>query len=82
MELSAEILAHYLAQEKAQVLFPNLQMNAKEIIEMRCYQALCQIQSILQDETIEDEDCLVKIEEIIHTIEEIGGDCGNRHDFG
>ena len=82
MELSTEILAHYLAQQDAQILFPNLQMNAKEIIDLRCYQALKQIQHILQDETLEDKECLIKIEEIVHTIEEIGGDCGNRHDFG
>lgn len=82
MELSEEILAHYLAQENAQILFPDLQINAKEIVELRCYQALCQIQSILQNETLGDEDCLIKIEEIVHTIEEIGGNCGSRHDFG
>lgn len=82
MELSEEILAHYLAQENAQILFPDLQINAKEIVELRCYQALCQIQSILQNETLGDEDCLIKIEEIVHTIEEIGCSCGSRHDFG
>ena len=36
MELSKEILAYYLAQENAQILFPNLQLNAKEIVEIVC----------------------------------------------
>ena len=40
MDLYVEILAHYLSQENAHVVFPNLQLNSKEIVEMQCYQAL------------------------------------------
>lgn len=82
MELSTEILAHYLAQEKARIYFPDLQMNATEIVQLQCYQALQQIQKILQDETLEDDACLTRIDQIIQVLEEIGGDCGCRHDFG
>ena len=44
MKLSVEILAHFLAQEKAQVIFPQLQLNAEKIVEMQCYQTLRKIQ--------------------------------------
>ena len=82
MELLVEILAHYLAQKDAQILFPDLKLTGKEIIELQSYQALQQIQHILQDETLDDEMCLIRIEKIIQSIEDIGGNCGSRHDFG
>ena len=56
MELYVEILAHYLAQENARLVFPDLQLNAKEIVELRCYQALCQIQKIVRDDSLEEQD--------------------------
>ena len=82
MELYKEILAHYLAQEDAQIVFPDLQLTAKEIVEMQCYQALCRIKNILHDDTLEDDACFLKIEEIICTFEVLGSNGGNRHDFG
>ncbi len=82
MNLSTEILAHFLAQENAQILFPDLKIDAKEIINLQCYQALCKIQQIIQDNTLGDEECFMKIEEIIYAIEAIGGNGGSRHDFG
>lgn len=81
MKLSAEILARFLAQENAQILFPDLKIDAKEIINLQCYQALCRIQQIIQDDTLEDKECFIRIEEIIYAIEAIGGDVGGRHDF-
>lgn len=82
MKLYTEILAHYLSQENAQILFPDLQLNAKEIVEMQCFQALHKIKDILHDDTLEDDECFLKIEEIIYTFEELGSNGGNRHDFG
>lgn len=81
MNLSREILAYYLAQQYAEILFPNLQMNAKEIIELQCYQTLQKIQHILQDNRIDDEECFIRIEEIVCALEDIGINCGNRHNF-
>lgn len=81
MNLSREILAHYLAQQYAEILFPNLQMNAKEIIELQCYQTLQKIQQIIQDNRIDDEECFIRIEEIVCALEDIGINCGSRHNF-
>ena len=81
MELNVEILAHYLAQEKAHILFPDLKLNSKEILEMQCYQALCQIQQIVRDDTLEDPECFESIERIICVFEQMGSNGGSRHDF-
>ena len=82
MKLYAEILAHYLSQEDAQFIFPDLHLNAAAIVEMQCYQTLCQIKAIIQDETLEDAECFMKIEQIICALEGIGANGGTRHDFG
>lgn len=81
MELYVEILARYLSKKDAQIVFPDLQLNAKEIVEQKCYQALCRIKDVIQDDTLEDAECFMQIEEIICALEEIGSDGGNRHEF-
>lgn len=82
MEIYAEILAHFLSKQKAQILFPNLQFNAAEIVAQQSYLTLCQIKSIIADGTIDDAECFQRIEEIVCALEEIGVDGGGRHDFG
>lgn len=82
MKLNADILAHYLAREDAQIIFPQLKLNAEEIAQLECYQILCRIQQIVRDDTLEDRECFERIERIICALEEIGGNGGSRHDFG
>ena len=82
MELNVEILAHFLTQENAQIIFPELKLNAAEIVEMQCYQTLRKIREIVRDETLEDAECFERIERIVCAFEAIGSDGGNRHDFG
>lgn len=40
-------LSKFLAGEKAQILFPNLNLDAKEIVELECYRALHEIKAII-----------------------------------
>lgn len=82
MKLNVEILAYFLAKENAQILFPNLQLNATEIMELQCYQALYEIREIVRDDTLDDAECFDRIERVICTLESIGSNGGNRHDFG
>lgn len=49
---------------------------------MECYQALRKIRAIIEDDSFEDRDCFMKIEEIVRLFEELGSDGGSRHDFG
>ena len=82
MKLDAEILAHLLSQENAQIIFPDLQLNAATLVEMQCYQTLCKIQKIVRDESLDDIECFERIEQTICEFEAIGSDGGTRHDFG
>lgn len=82
MELYAEILAHFLSTCKAQIIFPDLCLNTKEIMEQECYRTLCRIIAIVKDGALDDAACFQKIEEIVCALEDIGIDGGSRHDFG
>ncbi len=82
MQLYVEILRNLLAGEETHVVFPNLKMNPKEIIEIESYKALQKIKEILEDDSLEDSECFMKIEEIVCVFEKIGSHAGNRHDFG
>ena len=80
MELYKEILAHALAYGEVKVTFPD--MDISRIVEGECYQALQKIKAIIHDDSLEDAECFMKIEEIICTLEKIGSNGGSRHDFG
>lgn len=81
MELAAELLGKLLENRQINVTFPGLKLTAPDILEAASYQALCQIQDILRDDTLDDPACFQKIEEIVQVFEQIGADCGSRHDF-
>ena len=86
MELAAELLGKLLENRQINVTFPGLKLTAPDILEAASYQALCQIQDILRDDTLDDDTlddpaCFQKIEEIVQVFEQIGADCGSRHDF-
>ncbi len=80
MDLYKEILIHALERGKVEVTFPK--MNISEITEGVCYIALQRIKEIVHDESLNDEGCFMKVEEIICILESIGSDGGFRHDFG
>ena len=82
MKLSVEIMANLLAQEDAQIIFPQLKLNVVEMMELQCYQTLRKIQEIVRDDSFDDPECFERIERIICEFESIGSDSGSRHDFG
>jgi len=71
-----------LANEVMHVDFPYLKIDAVQIVELACYQALKRIKEIIEDDEFSDSECFCKIEEIICTFEELGSNGGCRHDFG
>ncbi len=81
MELYEEIILEFLRNEDVRVVFPKLYINPTEILKFESYKALERIKEIIEDDTIEDEECFVKIEKIVRTFEKIGSDGGYRHDF-
>lgn len=82
MEFYPEVLAAILSQEEANIVFPQLKLDAEQLVEKACYKALAQIKCILEDEQLDDPSCVIKIEKIFRAFEEQGVRCGNRHDFG
>ena len=82
MELYLEILAHILAHEELQITFPNLRIDAAQIVEGECYKALQNIKTIIEDDSLEDRECFMKIEKVVCALEEIGTSGSSRHDFG
>ena len=81
MELYKEILAKVLATKEVKITFSDLQIDSKEIVEMQCYQALQKIKAVIQNDSLTDNECFMKIEEIICAFEALGSG-GSRHDFG
>ena len=80
MELYKEILAYALTSGQITITFPD--MDPAQIVEGTCYQALQKIKAIIEDDSLEDHECFMKIEEIVCVLEEIGSSGGSRHDFG
>lgn len=80
MELYKELLLQILSEENMQISFNNLNVN--ELLESVCYRTLCRIKEIIEDDTLDDPECFMKIEEIVYVLEEVGSSGGIRHDFG
>ena len=82
MELYKEILAHALMYGEVEITFPGGETDLARIVEGKCYQALQKIKAIIDDDSLEDKECFMKIEEILCAFERIGSSGGGRHDFG
>ena len=57
MKLYQNILSKILSEQPAQITFSNLSLNTAEIVELECYGMLCQIKSILDNDSIDDPEC-------------------------
>ena len=82
MQLFHEIFAQAINDGKIQITVHCGEQAVAEVIEGICYQAIAKIKAIIQDDSLSDRECFAKIEEIVCVLEEIGINCGNRHDFG
>ncbi|MBR5022527.1 MAG: hypothetical protein IKY18_04940 [Oscillospiraceae bacterium] len=81
MDLYKEILSHALMQGEVKITFPGDACDITKIVESECYQALQKIKAIIQDDSLTDKECFMKIEEIVCVLESAGSDGGFRHDF-
>ena len=81
MDLYKEILAHALTYGEVKITFPDQNCDLAKIVEGECYQALQKIKAIIQDDSLTDEECFLKIEEIVCVLESVGSGGGFRHDF-
>ena len=61
MHLYKKILAKILEKEEINVIFPNLEMDVTEMVEMKCYEAPQRIKKIIEDDSLSDEQCFSHI---------------------
>ncbi len=80
MELYKEILINVLEKQRAEVYFPDLKLDAEEIVELNCYNTLKQIKAVLEDSSLDDADCFERIEQIVCIFEKNCGGVAFRHD--
>ena len=78
MQLYEEILLSLLRSSDSDFFGKTV----KEIVELECYKALKEIKEVIEDNSLNDEECFMKIEEIVCIFELIGSNGGTRHDFG
>lgn len=81
MDLYKEILIHTLSEQRVEVRFPDLTLDAKQLVDSVCYRALRKIKEVVEDDTLEDKECFERIEMILQVLEQIGSRCGGRHDL-
>ena len=82
MEVYQDILSRLFQRSDIHVTISGLSGSLPELAELRCFQAIQRIRAILDDESLSDRACFLRIEEIVNTLEELGADGGSRHDFG
>ena len=80
MELWRELLINGLQNENYKFDFIDDKI-LNEIIESESYKVLNRIKATIEDKSLSDKDCFIKIEEVISNLEEEGIFC-DRHDFG
>ena len=80
MELWRELLISGLQNEECKFDCIN-DKTLKEIIEGEIYKILLKIKQTIEDTSLLDQDCFIKIEEIMCVLEENKIFC-DRHDFG
>lgn len=81
MELYKELLENLAYNNKIEISFPQFESEEKNIITNMCYKILCEIRNAVNDDSLTDEDCFMKIERIISVFEKYGIKSGPRHDF-
>ncbi len=79
MELRQAILINSTKEYKGEIIMDS---NIEQLFEKECYRVLEKIKTILEDDNLDDKECFEKIERIVCLFEEMGSDCGIRHDFG
>ena len=82
MDLFTQLFTKALEGQKIEVTFTGGSFDLRESIESVSIAALRRIREILTDATLDDAECFQKIEAIVCVFEDLGLDCGVRHDFG
>lgn len=79
MELYKQMILKGLETGELQLVLSD---RGQEWLEGKCYQALEEIQTVLNDDSLDDKACFLRIEKIVEIYEKLGSNGGIRHDFG
>lgn len=79
MGLFEQIILKGLEKGELQI---TLSDEGRKWVEVKCYEALQKIQSVLNDDSLDDPECFMKIEQVVEIFEQLGSNGGTRHDFG
>ncbi len=80
MDLYLEIILNLLKQKEHNT--DEILLNLKKLVHNKCYEAIEKIKKVIEDDSLDDPECFMRIESIICILEDMGSDGGNRHDFG
>ena len=67
MDLYKEILINLIKDNDIEITFKGIEFDYNKLLEDRCYVALNEIKKVLANDTINNEDCLTKIQHIVDT---------------
>lgn len=76
MERYEELILEIMRREK------RIPENGEALIHDAAYRTLQKIKLILETDQLDDRECFERMERIVRLYEELGSECGNRHDFG
>ena len=71
MELYKELIMHILSQGEIKIIFPDLNIDIANIVELEAYKVLNEIKEIIEDNTLDDPECFARIDAIIHAFYKI-----------
>ena len=77
MELHERILCETIARD----VIPSLDLDPAALLELKCYQTILKIHEVVSDDTLEDPECFLKVEQIVCALDDLGIGGGGRHDF-
>ncbi len=69
MNLYKEILIRLLENKNVEVKFSDINEDITKIAELECYKALEKIKAVIEDDSLDDKDCLDEIISIIAKFE-------------
>ena len=79
MELIQQMAVNMLMRGELSL---TLSREVMDSLAARCFEILERIRRIIADDTLDDPECFLRIEQIVCELEKYGIDCGTRHDFG
>ena len=80
MALYEELFADICAKNRVHLSFPDLDVDLETLTEQTCYTLLLEIQKVIQDDSLDAPECIIRIAKIVTLLERHGLSAGYRQD--